>query len=179
MPNGETAPDGNVVVTVAPSGRVTRAVLLSGPLAGTRIGACIERALLEGRVRSGSTKPVPVTRPLARRQAGSGDKLLPEAQPPDAIPFDTRATAARIARAAADVDSQCSQPGPSRRTVSVLLTLATTGKATRVQLADGALAGTPTAACIEGVFGRVSVPPFGGGPVTLTKAVTLGVAPGP
>jgi hypothetical protein len=35
--------------------------------------------------------------------------------------------------------------------VRVLLTLATSGKVTRAQLVDGALAGAPAAACIEGV----------------------------
>jgi hypothetical protein len=53
------------------------------------------------------------------------------------------------------------------------VTFAPSGRATSAQVVGGDLQGTPAAGCIVGAFKGLSVPPFDGSPVSVSKTVNL------
>lgn len=119
-----------------------------------------------------SHKTVAAPRPLARPLAATSP-AAPAPPPPTSASaeFDRAAARASLAAAAAAAAS-CMQPDdPARARVSIIF--APTGRVTMTRLVNGPFQGTPTGSCIARAFRTMSVPPFTGDPVTVTKDVFL------
>lgn len=86
--------------------------------------------------------------------------------------FDAAAAKAAIASAAARASACHDGTSPPEKSV-VTITFAPSGEASNVS-ATGALAGTPTGACVEQLFRGVTVPAFAGDSVTVSRTVSVG-----
>ena len=86
--------------------------------------------------------------------------------------FDAAAAKASIASAAARA-SACHDGTSAPQKALVTITFAPSGEASAVSV-TGALAGTPTAACVEQLFRGVTVPAFTGDSVTVSRTVSVG-----
>lgn len=96
---------------------------------------------------------------------------LAPAPSPAAGEFDTSAAKAALA-AAASAASACKQPDDPGGGARVSVTFAPSGRVTIARV-TGSYQGTPTGSCIARAFRTISVPAFGGDPVTVTKEVAI------
>jgi hypothetical protein len=96
----------------------------------------------------------------------------PEAAADPNMGFNRGAASAAIG-AAADVAASCRQPEDRPGRAQVSLTFAPSGRVTQVIVSGDKYAGTPTGSCIARAFKGLSVPPFTGDAVTVTKAVRV------
>lgn len=130
--------------------------------------------------------PEPVPSPArpqpSTREAIAGPKP-PAASPPPPPParpapaavvaeFDRAAAKASLTAAAA-VASRCKHADEAAGGGRVSVTFAPTGRVTTTRLVSGPLQSTPTGSCMVRAFRSVSVPPFSGDPVTVTKDVSI------
>lgn len=86
--------------------------------------------------------------------------------------FDAAAARAAITSVAARASACHDGTGPPEKAL-VTITFAASGEAIAVSV-SGALAGTPTGACVEQLFRGVSVPAFTGDSVTVSRTVNVG-----
>jgi hypothetical protein len=86
--------------------------------------------------------------------------------------FNAAAAKTAIGSAAARASACHDGTSPPEKSV-VTITFAPSGEASHVT-ATGALAGTPTGACVEQLFRGVSVPAFTGDSVTVSRTVSVG-----
>ncbi|MFT3776349.1 MAG: hypothetical protein QM820_64215 [Minicystis sp.] len=99
------------------------------------------------------------------------------APPPPPAPagggeFDRAAAKAALA-SAASAAAGCKQPDEAGGGARVSVTFAPSGRVTASKLAGGSFAGTPTGSCIARAFRSITIPPFSGDPVTITKEVSV------
>jgi predicted Zn finger-like uncharacterized protein len=86
-------------------------------------------------------------------------------------PFDRGAASAALSGAAGGAKGCKKADGPTGST-KVQVTFAPSGKATQATVGPP-FAGTPTGSCIAGAFRGLSVPPFSGAPMTVSKTVNI------
>jgi hypothetical protein len=86
--------------------------------------------------------------------------------------FDAAAAKASIGGAAARASACHDGTSPPEKSL-VTITFATSGEASAVTV-SGAIAGTPTGACVEQLFRGVTVPAFTGDSVTVSRTVSIG-----
>ena len=113
----------------------------------------------------------------AAAAATPSSNVVPEAveledETPGGGGFDAAAAKASIASAASRASACHDGTSPPTKSV-VTITFAPSGEASTVS-ATGAIAGTPTGACVEQLFRGVSVPPFTGDSVTVSRTVSVG-----
>ncbi len=115
---------------------------------------------------------------LAAAEAPAVDLPLegsPVAEAPPAArvaTFDPVAAAAAIERSSENAQA-CPGTDAGPRAVRVVVTFASSGRATQVVVADGFYMGTPTGGCIARALRAATVPPFEGDPVSVTKTVSV------
>jgi len=95
-----------------------------------------------------------------------------EAKAATGADFDQAAARVALSMAAAQA-SGCKQPDDPGGATRISVTFAPSGRAVSAQVTGSPFQGTRTGACIARTFRGVSVPPFSGGPVTVTKTVTV------
>jgi hypothetical protein len=71
-----------------------------------------------------------------------------------------------------EAQSSCSAPEGNSGNGKVSVTFVNSGRATRT-LVTGDLSGTAAGGCVARIFGKTTVPAFGGEPVRVTKSVKL------
>ena len=114
---------------------------------------------------------------LFRRGAGAvfdginGTPYRPLVNASGDVAFDRGAASAATGSAAARART-CKTAGGPTGTANVQVTFAPSGRVT-IATVGGPLAGTPIAGCIASAFKSATVPPFSGGPVTVSKSVTI------
>ncbi len=86
--------------------------------------------------------------------------------------FDKGAARAALGAAAA-ASAGCAQPDGPRGTGTVRVTFSTSGRATQALIQGPPFAGTPTGSCIASKFRGLSISPFTGDAVSVTKSVTI------
>jgi hypothetical protein len=86
--------------------------------------------------------------------------------------FDRAAAKAALA-AAAGAAAACKQPDDPSGGAKVTLVFMPSGRVTSAKITGGPYQGTPTGSCIARAFRGISVPPFSGDPVTISKDVSL------
>ncbi len=86
-------------------------------------------------------------------------------------PFDRGAASAALSGAAGGAKGCKKADGPTGST-KVQVTFAPSGKATQATVGPP-FAGTPTGSCIASAFRGLSVPPFSGAPMTVSKTVNI------
>ena len=86
--------------------------------------------------------------------------------------FSKEAARAALGSAAAAAAS-CGQEDGPRGSGTVRVTFSSSGRATQALIQGPPFAGTSTGSCIAAKFRGISVPPFSGDPVTVTKTVTI------
>lgn len=87
-------------------------------------------------------------------------------------PFDEQAARGAIG-AAMGRASACAD-GKTRGSGRIIITIAPSGRATRALLVDApGLLGTPVGSCIARALSGITVPPFSGAPVTVTKSISI------
>jgi hypothetical protein len=148
-------------------------------------------ALPEKRQRSAELTPAAAREPAAvPTEVAAADTTAnaPEPTPSSVVPeavelaeddgatggtdFNAAAAKSAIASAAARASACHDGASPPEKSV-VTITFAPSGEASHVT-ATGALAGTPTGACVEQLFRGVSVPAFTGDSVTVSRTVSVG-----
>ncbi len=104
-------------------------------------------------------------------------ELFPTIAPPSQVmedgdrDFDRKAAFRALKRAATEARSCAEEGGPSGLT-KVEVTFQPSGEVSSVQMLPDVV-GTPAAACLYKVFGKVHVPPFEGAEVTVPRSVNL------
>jgi predicted Zn finger-like uncharacterized protein len=86
--------------------------------------------------------------------------------------FDKKAAAAALSTVASQCTACRRLDGP-KGSGRALVTFATSGRVTGVQVVGGAFQGTRVGSCVAGVFRRAKVPSFSGSPVTVSKSFTI------
>ncbi len=86
-------------------------------------------------------------------------------------PFDRGAASAQLGAAAGGAKG-CGKPDGPKGSAKVQVTFSPSGKATQATVGPP-FAGTSVGSCIAGSFRGLSVPPFTGSPVTVSKTVTI------
>jgi hypothetical protein len=136
------------------------------PATSTVTSAPLHAAPPASRARSAAAPPLGV--------APAPAAAAPSAATPTGTGGDFDQGAARVALAmAASQASGCKQPDDPSGGAKVSVTFAPSGRAMSAQVVGGAFQGTRTGACIARAFHAVTVPPFSGDPVTVTKSVTV------
>jgi hypothetical protein len=92
--------------------------------------------------------------------------------PTDGPQFNKGAAIAALS-SAASASTSCKRPGGPTGSGKVLVTFAPSGRVTSANVAGGAFGGTSVGGCVASVFRRAKVPPFGGGPVTVSKSFSI------
>jgi predicted Zn finger-like uncharacterized protein len=92
--------------------------------------------------------------------------------PTDGPAFNKGAAIAALS-SAASASTSCKRPGGPTGSGKVLVTFAPSGRVTSANVAGGAFGGTSVGGCVASVFRRAKVPPFGGGPVTVSKSFSI------
>lgn len=115
---------------------------------------------------------------LAERRLQDCQAEKREPPPPPAEPQEAGGDFDRTAAVAAlrEVDSKvrlCRTSPSTPETGKVTITFAPDGRASSVTV-DGPLQGTSTGACVAAAFRNAKVPPFSGGPVTVSRTVKIG-----
>jgi hypothetical protein len=85
--------------------------------------------------------------------------------------FDRGAASAALGGAAGAAKG-CKKPDGPTGSTKVQVTFAPSGKATQA-VVGAPFAGTPVGSCIASAFKGVSVPPFSGAPITVSKSVSI------
>jgi predicted Zn finger-like uncharacterized protein len=96
----------------------------------------------------------------------------PEKQVAAAGAFDKGAARAALASAAANAAS-CKIPGGPTGSGKAIVTFAPSGRVTTANVVGGKFGGTSVGGCVASRFRRSSVPPFSGGPITVSKSFTI------
>ncbi|MFO0549481.1 MAG: hypothetical protein U0271_13905 [Polyangiaceae bacterium] len=86
--------------------------------------------------------------------------------------FDKNAANAALGGASGSA-AGCKQEGDPSGRARVSVTFAPSGRVTQAVVDGPPFAGTATGSCISRVFKKVTVPPFSGGPMTVTKTVSI------
>lgn len=129
---------------------------------------------------SGSSKPAPTAEGTATAASTGAPPATTTAAPPPPPPtpaapaaaeFNAEAARAAMSGAAAKAAS-CKGDGPAG-SGTVAVTFSTSGRVTSARLEGGSLQGTPAGGCVVSAFRGISVPPFGGSPVTVRKTVNV------
>lgn len=107
----------------------------------------------------------------AMAAAAPGGGTPPPPPPPSTGPEFNKAAAAAALNGAAGAASGCKAPGDPAGLVRVSVTFAPSGRATRSVVSGPPYAGTTTGSCVAAAFRSLSVPPFSGDPVTVSKSV--------
>ena len=170
----------------APSVRPVSQVTTSPtPLPPPTTSAIASEAIRPDLPRSASPRerpppPAPVTPAHVVLAPPPRPTASPAAAPPAPKPapageageLDRGAARAALA-AAASMASACKEPDGPSGGARVSVTFARSGRVTSSRLAGGAFGGTKTGSCIARAFRTISVPPFSGAPVTITKDVSV------
>ena len=137
----------------------------------------IEPARVVTERRPAAAAPPPAPPPSTARPAASPP---PDLAPPRVVAAPAAAgadfdqAAARVALAmAASQASSCKQPDDPGGGARVSVTFSPSGRAMSAQVVGAPFQGTRTGACIARTFRGVTVPPFSGDPVTVTKSVSV------
>ena len=86
--------------------------------------------------------------------------------------FDCGAARSALA-AASSLASGCKRPGEAGGGAHVSVTFVPSGRVTRAMVSGPPFQGTPTGSCIARAFRTITVPPFSGEPVTVSKEVSV------
>ncbi len=103
--------------------------------------------------------------------AGLAGGAKPAAQPSG--PEFNKSAAQSALGGAAGAASGCKAPGDPSGVARVSVTFAPSGRATRAVVGGPPFQGTATGQCVAAAFRGVSVPPFSGDAVTVSKSVTI------
>lgn len=158
----------------------------AAPATPTSAASAVATASAEG-ARPEEEEP-PATTPAdaaAAPAAPGGDNLAnpygatapaPEGEaaptPTTDAPFDRGAAMAALATATAAA-AGCRKDDAPTGTTRVAVTFAPSGRVTQATVSGAPYAGTPTGGCIAQAFRGVSIGPFQGDPVTVTKSVSI------
>ncbi len=120
------------------------------------------------------SEPEPPTGPskaqtLAEAMAAAGNTPPPPSSGPE---FNKGAATAALNGAAGSA-SGCKAAGDPSGVARVSVTFAPSGRATRAIVNGSPFAGTSTGSCVAAAFRSLSVPPFTGDPVTVSKSVSI------
>jgi len=123
------------------------------------------------------TSPIAGTAPISTSTSAvtATATATPTAKPPPTGgggEFDKSAASAALG-GGVGAASGCKQPGDPSGTARVQITFAPSGHVTTANISGPPFAGTPTGSCIARAFKSVTVPPFSGGPVTVSKSVSI------
>jgi hypothetical protein len=119
-----------------------------------------------GETKKGDTK----TEPKATAEPTAEPKAT--AEPAAGGPEFNRDAASAAMGGAAGAASGCGRPdGPTGR-CKVSVTFAPSGRATNVSV-GAPCGGSPVGSCIAAAFRKISIPPFSGDPMTVSKTVTI------
>ncbi len=102
----------------------------------------------------------------------AGEKKTEPPPPTDGPAFNKGAAIAALS-SAASASSGCKRPGGPTGSGKALVTFAPSGRVTSANVTGGSFGGTSVGGCVASVFRRAKVPPFGGGPVTVSKSFTI------
>jgi len=161
-----------IVLTIAPSGAVDSATVSEEARGYPALAECVAARVRTWKLPAAQGQTT-VTIPFVfSSHAGPA----PARDPGTDLPaFDKPAAAAALQRAAAEAGAKCRRSGAARVSGQVVVTLAPTGRVTRVDASQGELGGSPVGACVEGIFRKMTVPPFSGGLITIARSVAVGV----
>lgn len=133
----------------------------------------------------GTPKPEAAKPEAAKPEAAKPEAAKPEAAKPEAAPeppppqpaasgpeFDKAAANAALS-SAAGAASGCRAPDDPQGTARVSVKFAPSGRVTSALVSGPPFAGTPTGSCIAKAFRGISVPPFSGDPVTVSKSINI------
>ncbi|MRG93464.1 hypothetical protein [Polyangium spumosum] len=109
----------------------------------------------------------------AMAAANKGGASAPAPAPAGGGGEFSRSAASSALGAAAGRAAGCRSPTDPAGTARVSVTFAPSGRATSAIVNGPPFAGTRTGGCIAAAFRSASVPPFSGGPVTVSKSVTI------
>ena len=118
--------------------------------------------------------PVGRGRPLAASNPQTSRPQAPEpAEAAAGGPEFDRNSARLIVANAATAAAGCRGIDDPKGSARVSITFAPSGRVTSARVVEGPFQGTRTGGCIAAAFRSIYVAPFGGGPVVVTKEVTL------
>lgn len=120
---------------------------------------------------SGPSKAQSLAEAMAAAAPGGGTP--PATPPPSTGPEFNKAAASAALNGAAGAASGCKAPGDPAGVVRVSVTFAPSGRATRSVVNGPPYGGTTTGSCVAAAFRSLSVPPFSGDPVTVSKSVSV------
>lgn len=86
--------------------------------------------------------------------------------------FDKGAARSALASAAANA-ATCKIPGGPTGSGKAIVTFAPSGRVTTANVVGGKFGGTSVGGCVASRFRRARVPPFSGGPITVSKSFTV------
>jgi hypothetical protein len=173
---------GQVEVELESSGTANHIRVLPVGLGSSARGACIERVLrFEVSVPPFDGPPGTVQQLLEALAVRPPESIYPRvsAATRQAGGIDLAAAVVAITRAAREVSAQCDLPGGPRGTGRVELTFGNDGRVRSTELHTTQFRDTPVGACIQQVFGLVSVTPFRGRASPLIKSFRVGSGPEP
>jgi hypothetical protein len=119
---------------------------------------------------TGPSKAQSLAEAMAAAAPGGGGAPPP---PPTSGPEFNKGAAAAALNGAAGSASGCKAPGDPSGVARVSVTFAPSGRATRAVVNGAPYSGTATGSCVAGAFRNLSVPPFTGDPVTVSKSVSI------
>lgn len=129
-----------------------------------------------------ATKPPAPTGEVAKPEAAKPPATPPPATTPEAAPapppaasgpeFDKAAANAALG-SAAGAAAGCRAPDDPSGTARVSVKFAPSGRVTSALVNGPPFAGTPTGSCIAKAFRGITVPPFSGDAVTVSKSITI------
>jgi hypothetical protein len=171
------AVDPGTTATATPTATVTAAAAAAAAATGTPAAAAPGAGATPGAA-AGAQPAKPAS--TAGTQAGAGALTPPPtaAPPPPpppspaAAPFDVGAAKAALVPAVLKA-SACRKPEDPAGGAKVSITFAPSGRVTSARVSGPPFAGTATGGCIAAAFRGVSIPPFAGDPVSVTKEVSV------
>jgi hypothetical protein len=166
------------VTTAAPTAIAPTAAETAAPAPSTKEA---EPALAAN---PGTTKPEAAKPEAAKPEAAKPEAAKPEAAPtpvpeapapppPSSGPEFDKAAANAALGSAAGAASGCRAPDDPQGTARVSVKFAPSGRVTSALVSGPPFAGTATGSCIAKAFRGISVPPFSGDPVTVSKSINI------
>jgi hypothetical protein len=166
------------VTTAAPTAIAPTAAETAAPAPSTKEA---EPALAAN---PGTTKPETAKPEATKPEAAKPEAAKPEAAPtpvpeapapppPSSGPEFDKAAANAALGSAAGAASGCRAPDDPQGTARVSVKFAPSGRVTSALVSGPPFAGTATGSCIAKAFRGISVPPFSGDPVTVSKSINI------
>lgn len=108
-----------------------------------------------------------------KKEPEKKEEVVKKDQPSSGVGSFNKGAAISALSSAASAASGCKRPGGPTGSGRAIVTFAPSGRVTSANISGGSFGGTSVGGCIASVFRRAKVPPFDGGPVTVSKSFNI------